>query len=169
VARRTRRELEIGESTTSTTPSRLTVTAADRVVVDRLVIFAREPSRRNLAALPLKPRVGLGLGSDLLRQVDRAALGDPDAWLLVRDGFRAYVGPFSAIEHLQEPRPTAVNVGEHVHYASPPMPPPPGLAGLRRVSVQPINGQSCLDWFTVDLFVGEDGLIAAVTLDLWEP
>jgi hypothetical protein len=42
---------------------------------------------------------------------------------------------------------------------------------MRRVSVQPAAGSidSCLDWFTVDLFVTRSGEVAAVTLDLWEP
>jgi len=29
--------------------------------------------------------------------------------------------------------------------------------------------QSCLDWFTIDFFVDNDGMVAAITLDLWEP
>lgn len=49
-------------------------------------------------------------------------------------------------------------------------PAPDGLADLRRVSVQPeLGDRSCLEWWTVDLFVADDGSIAAVTMDLYEP
>jgi len=43
------------------------------------------------------------------------------------------------------------------------------VADLRRVSVLPRDMESCLQWWTVDLFLTLDGKIAAVTLDLWEP
>jgi hypothetical protein len=46
---------------------------------------------------------------------------------------------------------------------------PEGLESLRQQSVQPAKTDSCLEWFSVDLFVNEDGEIAAVTLDLYEP
>lgn len=52
-----------------------------------------------------------------------------------------------------------------------PQPPPSGLQDLRRVSVQPPEQsiESCLEWSTVDFFVDEDGLVVAITVDLWEP
>jgi hypothetical protein len=49
------------------------------------------------------------------------------------------------------------------------VPPPIQVADLRRVSVQPRDTESCLQWWTVDLFLTPDGKVAAVTLDLWEP
>jgi hypothetical protein len=51
------------------------------------------------------------------------------------------------------------------------VPPPPDVAALRRVSVQPAPSsiESCIDWFAVDFFVRDDGTIAAITLDLGEP
>lgn len=50
------------------------------------------------------------------------------------------------------------------------MPAPEGYADLRRVSIQPSeeSTDSCLSWFTVDLFVNR-GQVVAVTLDLYEP
>jgi hypothetical protein len=62
-----------------------------------------------------------------------------------------------------------VTVGPHDHCVSPPVPAPPELAGLRRVSVQPVGEVPCLLWWTVDLFLTEDGTIAGITLDLYEP
>lgn len=51
------------------------------------------------------------------------------------------------------------------------MPSPKGFEGHQRVSIQPAETtiDSCLSWFSVDLFVNGDGRIAAVTLDIWEP
>ncbi len=48
------------------------------------------------------------------------------------------------------------------------MEPPAGHATNRRVSIQPASAQSCLQWWTVDLFLGEDGRVEAITLDLYE-
>jgi hypothetical protein len=64
-----------------------------------------------------------------------------------------------------------VSLGDHPHCASPPVPPPRGMAGARRVSVQPDENSitSCLAWFSVDLFLDEHRNVVAVTLDIWEP
>lgn len=55
--------------------------------------------------------------------------------------------------------------------ASPPVPAPREFKDYRRVSVQPSDSSidSCLPWFTVDLFLDEQGSVALVTLDVWEP
>jgi hypothetical protein len=62
-----------------------------------------------------------------------------------------------------------VTVGPHNLCASPPVAAPGELAGLRRVSVQPVGDISCLLGWTVDLFLTDEGRIAGVTLDLGEP
>jgi len=49
------------------------------------------------------------------------------------------------------------------------MPPPDQVAVLRRISIQPTGTDSCLEWWTVDLFLTDIGSIAAVTIDVWEP
>ncbi|OGO73385.1 MAG: hypothetical protein A3G84_05105 [Chloroflexi bacterium RIFCSPLOWO2_12_FULL_71_12] len=91
--------------------------------------------------------------------------------MLHADHFRGRSGPFSALELLARREPTTVWVGPHPHCASPPAPPPTDFASLRRVSVQPSQPRddTCLSWWTVDLFVSVDGRVAAVTLDLWDP
>lgn len=43
------------------------------------------------------------------------------------------------------------------------------FVGLRHLSIQPSDAASCLEWWTVNLFLNGGGLIAGVTLDLWEP
>jgi hypothetical protein len=91
------------------------------------------------------------------------------AWVLSADPFRGQVGPFSALELLGRNVPTTISVGPHPHCASAPMPPPTDLVGSRRVSIQPKDIDTCLLWWTVDLFVSSTGRSEAVTLDLWEP
>jgi len=49
------------------------------------------------------------------------------------------------------------------------MPPPDQVAALRRISIQPTSTDSCLEWWTVDLFLTDIGSMAAVTIDVWEP
>lgn len=131
-------------------------------------------------AVPFSPEgVWLGLADRLLVRRSPEELADPQAWILDDEGFRGegeqgfrgYVGPFSALDLLSEAERVTVSIGPHRHCASPPVPPPEEMADLRRVSVQPRfeEAYSCLDWWTVDLFVTADGEIAAVTLDLWEP
>jgi hypothetical protein len=93
----------------------------------------------------------------------------PDAWKLSANPFRGRVGPFSALEFLSRSAPTTISVGPHAHCASPPVPPPTELVRLRRVSIQPKGIDTCLLWWTVDLFVSSAGRIEAVTLDLWDP
>jgi hypothetical protein len=91
------------------------------------------------------------------------------SWKLNPPGgdFRAGVGPFSALDLLAERNvPLVFSVGPHRHCVSPPVPPPPEVASLRRISVQPGKIASCLQWFTVDAFMTRDGEIRAITLDM---
>jgi hypothetical protein len=143
----------------------------DVAPVRALVAFARAPSDATWSAVPLADEVSLGLGDKLLERRSAEDLRDPNAWKLNPRGFfRAYVGPFSALDLLAEPdRPLRVTLGRHDHCASPPMPAPRKVAALERISVQPRRWRSCLEWFTVDAFVTRKGEIRAVTLDLWEP
>lgn len=53
--------------------------------------------------------------------------------------------------------------------AAAPSPAPDGLHGLRRLSIQPTDATSCLEWFAVDLWLTADGLLAGVALDLYGP
>ena len=138
--------------------------------------FALDPSPATAAEVPFAAGgVSIGLGPDLLDQVPVDQLADPDSWVLEPEVFRAYVPPFSALATVGRRPDSAgqsqVSVGPHPHCASPPQPHPIEVAELRRVSFQPAEGSidSCLMWFTVDLFVNGDGEVVAVTLDIWEP
>jgi hypothetical protein len=98
-------------------------------------------------------------------------LRSPIAWEIDVELFRAYVGPFSALMLLEQADDYAVRVGPHPHCASPPQPSPVGLEDHTRTSIQPSDDSldSCLDWWTVDFFVGPSGSVDAITMDLWEP
>lgn len=161
------------------------VMAVDTQLMDDFMAFATDPSPATLQNLPISPDgLQLGLGERLLRDLPVGDAADPANWQLTAEAFRGYTGPFSALQSIKqhvegEPDPAAigvpgaitVSVGDHAHCASPPVPPPAGLEGQRRVSVQPAEDSisSCLAWFSVDLYVDEQGRISAVTLDLWEP
>ena len=140
-------------------------------LVYRVIEFARSPNRKTFSAIPLaKDGVWLGLGPRLVAKRSLEELSKPTGWVLdAEEYFEAYVGTVSAVELLAERREVRVSAGPHPHCASPPVRPPKKFAELDRLSVQPREWGSCLQWFTVDFFVSADGTIQAVTLDLWEP
>ncbi|MFP3907413.1 MAG: hypothetical protein ACLFWR_10320 [Acidimicrobiales bacterium] len=176
----------VSGSTSSTTSTSLPTTAPtsapapptpeDERLAESFLRFAAAPGPDTMANLPLADEVALGLGPRVYTVRTRAELADPDAWLIdVSDGFyfRGYVPPFSALDTAQadDAGDTVVSVGDHPHCVSPPVPAPAELNGLRRISIQPDPAEleSCILWWTVDLFVTPGGEVAGVTLDLWEP
>lgn len=161
--------VEVGALDDPVATARAAATDEDRALTSALVELARDPSPSTVDAVPFSPTVQLGLADELLRDAARDELDDPGSWVLDPEVFRAFTGPFSPLELLAQDRPTQTLVGPHPHCASPPVPAPPGFEDHRRVSVQPIDGTSCLEWWTVDLFVRADGTLEAVTMDLYEP
>ena len=143
--------------------------ARDVQVIQDLIRFARSPDPETIAAIPFEQEVRLGLSDRLLEGRTSEELAEPKAWVLSSEGFRAHVGPFSALDLLGRADAIIISVGPHPNCASPPAPPPAPVADLRRVSVQPRDNESCHQWWTVDLFMTPGGSVAAVTLDLWEP
>ncbi len=140
---------------------------ADQALVDAFLAFAEAPGTDTVTALPLAADVALGLGPDIVTTRNAADLVGPGAWTIDREEFRAWAGPFSALD-LAAP-PITITVGTHARCAAPPEPAPEGFADLRRISIQPTTATSCLEWWTVDFFLDDNGDIAAVTLDLFEP
>ena len=162
---------------------RAAATEHDIELARRFVAFALNPTAATHAAVPLANEVRIGLSRDLSSTLDPPAAIQSESWVLKADYFRAYAGSFSALrlikDHAEETGSPAVvgptsgleiSVGDHPHCVSPPMPAPEGYGHLRRVSIQPTDEStdSCLMWFTVDLFV-DRGQVAAVTLDVYEP
>ncbi len=141
----------------------------ETAIMDTLVTFAQDPSAESYAGIPFADEVALGLGPDIVRTVPAADLANPAAWVMDIDLFRARSGTTSIFNLFDADRPRRTVTGEHLHCASPPVAAPTGLEGLIRISTQPLDATSCLEWFTVDLFVNADGEIEAVTLDLYEP
>lgn len=160
-------------SSTVTVPSSTTTTlapsATDIALVDAFIEFAKSPADGTFADLSTADLVTLGLGTQTLRPVGADELRQPEAWVFGVEVFRAYTGPFSALTLLESLGDHLVQVGEHPHCAGPPQPAPLGFENHKRLSVQPTGIDSCLNWFTVDFFVGPDDEVEAVTLDLWEP
>jgi hypothetical protein len=157
-------------SSPGATDSILPPTGRDKRLIRALIRFAQSPSPETVTAVPLADDgVWLGLADRLLMRRSAAELADPKAWELDVEVFRAYVGPFSALEFLARPEPTIISVGPHPHCVSPPVPPPTEVVNLRRLSVQPTDRESCLLWWTVDTFVTAGGEIKAITLDVFEP
>lgn len=154
-------------------------TPADVELVAWLLAFAADPSAASAELGRFAADgVRLGLADVVSDPVPIVELGDRARWALDAEAFRGYAGPFSALETLAQWRTNAggppveelvVAVGEHPHCASGPVPPPNEVEDLRRVSIQPVGIDSCIQWWTVDLFVTDDGRIAAVTLDRFEP
>lgn len=145
--------------------------SAEQGLIEALRRFAQAPGSTTAAGVPFGSSVALGLGDRVLVTRPSDDLVRADAWSLDMPVHRAYVGPFSALRLLARPGAIRVSVGPHPHCASPPVASPPELVGLRRVSAQPELGEnaSCLQWWTVDLFVSREGRIVGVTMDLWEP
>ncbi|MGD2102490.1 MAG: hypothetical protein PVG83_09670 [Acidimicrobiia bacterium] len=158
-------------STSITNGTTVPPAAADMAVVNGFVQFAKSPSDETFPDLLLADTVALGLGPETVRTVDKGALRGAQEWVIDVADFRGYVGPFSALDVLSSLEDYDIQIGEHLHCAGPPQPPPNELQDLRRVSVQPSEQSigSCLEWSTVDFFVDEDRLVQAITMDLWEP
>lgn len=141
-----------------------------QALISRMRELASEPSSDAVRRLPFAETVRLGLGGTLVKEVDAERLADRSTWdVAVTPEFAWQTNPtLSALDHLTDPRAHTAVSGPHPHCAGPPRPAPEPLSAHSRVSSQPSNPESCLSWYTVDLFL-RDGKIEAVTLDLWEP
>jgi len=60
-------------------------------------------------------------------------------------------------------------VGPHFLCGSPPQPISEQIEFASHISLQPASIDSCLQWFTVDLFLDDDSTVVAVILDASEP
>lgn len=164
----------LNTSEPTTTDSTSVPTAEDEELIQSFLRFAADPDPDSAELMPFAEEVALGLGDALQASRSRAELAYAGGWSIDMEGeelFRAYAGPFSALDLATDASDVVVSVGPHRHCASPPVPAPAEVSGLRRVSVQPSPDSidSCLQWWTVDLFLTPEGKVAAVTLDIWEP
>ncbi len=139
----------------------------DRDLVAAFLAHAAGPSASTAAAMPFADEVDLGLRDQIITTLGASERADPSQWVLDVPEFEGFAGPFSVLDVAAEP--VFVTVGSHARCAAPPAPPPPDVAELRHVSIQPEEATSCLEWWTVDFYVDADGLVRVVTLDLFGP
>ncbi|WP_372530552.1 LysM peptidoglycan-binding domain-containing protein [Euzebya sp.] len=140
----------------------------ERALLDAFVQFAHFPSRPTV--LRWADSVSLHLADRPPSATFTSQEVSGPVWSIEAEGFRAYTGPFNPLELIADTSfLLAFGAGTHPHCASPPVPPPEGLEDMRRLWIQPEDTSSCTEWFTVDLFIDEDGAVTAVTMDLWEP
>ncbi len=126
----------------------------------------------DLGDLFLADEVLLVLGqSGRQRAVVRADLADPDAWSFAEDGegYEGFSGPFSVLDQLARTEHLVVSIGDHPHCAGPPRPAPAELADFTRLGITPGGIDSCLQWFAVDLYLDDRGLVHGIVLDLFGP
>lgn len=145
----------------------LGLTADEQALADAFVAFAAAPTEATHAELPLAETVALGLGAETLVTAASDQLADPAFWMLERDEFRGWSGPFSALEFSEAP--VVQTIGAHARCVAPPEPAPAGFESYRRLSLQPADADGCLEWWTIDFFLDAQGEIGAVTLDLFAP
>ena len=142
---------------------------ADRDLFARLQAFAREPSPERFARVRFAEEVALGLGGTAEKTVGRGELADRAVWVLDRTSYGGVDGPFSALDTLRTGGDATVVAGPHNHCAGVPTKFPAPYSGMRQVSGHRTTRDSCIGWWSVELFVDADGRIAGVFLDLWEP
>jgi len=145
------------------------LTDRERSVLEALRRYATTHDGSELEQEAYADVVELGLGTEIILSRSLDQFRDPETWTIDRDVFRAYVGPFSVLDELSRDADVVMSVGTHPHCAGPPMAPPPVYRDYRRLSIQPTALPSCLQWWTVDLFLDDAGRIAAITMDRWEP
>lgn len=144
------------------------LTAADDALLEAFIDVV--PATPDVGALRLSTDgVTLGLGPQLSVERTAEQLTDPAQWLLDSDEFRGRVGPFSVLDVLGDATDVTTLVGPHSHCAAPPAVIPEELRDARQLSIQPTGIDSCLAWWTVDLFVDDGGDVVGVVFDTWEP
>lgn len=157
----------------SAAPTRAVPPRAQRIA-GAFVEFASHPDAASVTGPPFADRVALGLGSTVLTTVPRSDLARPATWDLVMEGYAGRSGALNPLAGIRDLTSgggtTVVSTGVHDHCASPPLPVPDEFTRDLEVVIQPSwdDIDSCLEWFSVDLFVRDDRIVA-VTLSLFEP
>jgi hypothetical protein len=153
-------------ASTTTTDPRDVVTDDDQRIADDFIAWARSHDSRVPA---LADSVRLILGPEAHTEVVLDDPHDRSTWVLPVEDFRAYVGPFNPLNSLAGPQNVTVRMGPHQTCAAPAPAVPADLAPLRQIAIEASDIDSCLSWFSIDLFVNDAGLIEAVIFDLYEP
>ncbi len=143
----------------------VTVTADDVSMVEAFWRFATTGT--GFDELPVAEEVGLGLGAVIDRTVPGGELKRRAAWTIDAEEYQGFAGPFSVLDLPDGAY--DILIGPHPLCAAPAVTAPDGLGSHRRVSLQPTDATSCIEWWTIDFFVDDSGRVDAITLDLFGP
>jgi hypothetical protein len=144
------------------------VASDDRRVAHLFEDFADNPSIGG----PFDTPVGIGLGGRLVKTLTPEQLSDPAQWRSPLNGYAARTGLVSALDLLREHAVTRqITDAPDSPCASVLQPALASLTGGgHRVRIQPPEGStSCLDWWSVDLYVNDVGQVVGVDVILSEP
>lgn len=132
--------------------------------------FAVAPGAETLRAIPFGDHVGIGLGVEMVKTLTPSQLEQPSAWVIHRDHFAGYSGPFSVLNHLRgDPELWSITEGKQLFCQWARTAALPGYEQDRRLTIEPSSITSCLQWWAVDIYLDERGRIDAVILNLDEP
>jgi hypothetical protein len=142
----------------------------DAPLARKLHAFAAAPGAETLRAIPLSDQVAIGLGGDVVQTLTAEQLQDPSAWVIHRPYFAGYVGPFNPLEQLRrDPEFWSITEGKQLGCPWARTAALPGYEQDRRLTIEPSDITSCLEWFGVDVYVDESGSVDAISLNLVEP
>lgn len=156
-------------STTSTTST--TVGGENRFDLGRDTVLALAASQGDEIAvdeLPLAATVQLGLHNSLEIERTPDELADVESWIVPRSEYAGFSGPFNVLDPIRRGRTLNITEGPQPHCAGPPLDPPPGLEDAMLVSGQPKQSDSCIDWFSLNVWM-QNGEVTAITLELFGP
>jgi len=146
-----------------------TPTPEELAIADAYANLSVEGSTVDTRDLRLADVLLVGLGDQLIEERTPAQLTDAAGWVFTLEGFRERGGLFSALETLLESDDIEVVVGPHDLCGLPPQPISDRIEFASHLSLQPAGIDSCLQWFTVDLFLDDSGTVVAIILDLAVP
>ena len=140
------------------------------LVAEAFIDFAREPSNTTLPRFDAE--LTLILGPERSAELAIADPSDPGAWFIdfAPSAFRGYIGTESPLTAIADVTEVDVQPGVRSRAcATAALPLAADLIHFDYVSIQPVDIESCLEWFAVDLLVNSHGEIQVVLLDAYEP
>lgn len=146
------------------------LSGSDAPLARKLHAFAAAPDAETFGAVPFGDQVAIGLGGDVVKTLTASQLADPSAWVIHRESYGGISGPFNALDLLRRD-PELWSITEEKQQGCPwaRTAALPGYEQDRRLTIEPSNITSCLEWFAVDVYVDESGSIVAISLNFDEP
>jgi hypothetical protein len=142
------------------------ITDSDLAITDALRGFARGSVASS--EVRFADTVAVSLGNDHESVV--LDVNDPAAWVIDADEWNGYGGPFDVLGPLRsEAGITVTLVGPQLRCAGPTLETPVDWVIFRQLSIQPAGITSCLEWYSIEVFLDAGGDIERIRLDLWEP